>query len=172
MNIDISKIVRPICEGIEKLYELMDKELSQDWKTYTITINDVIYELDAECDPALRKIVIKQLLKDAINAYIDSFNDGNNASAFNVVEKILNGSRKEDHQFEIITEKIVSNLDEDSKPITAKPLNVDSVLVQWQDQNKFPSFDEYARTRFTDEELESIEKEAHEELDKFEDDNV
>jgi len=132
-----------IIDGIDRMYDLLDKELSQDWKTYAITINNITYELNPECDPALRDMVIKNLLKDAIIAYIDCAND----SAFNVVERILSGARKEEHQFEIIKEQIVTNLDSDGNPITAKPLNEDSVYVQWQDESKF---------KFTEDENEEI----------------
>lgn len=136
MHIDIYKGVYPIEEGIDKLYELLDKELSQDWKSYTITINDVTHEINSQCDPAIRDRVIKQLLKDAINAHID-YLDTDMDTAFNVIERIFSGERKEDHQFEIVKEEIVSNLDADGKPITAKSLDHESVYVQWQDENKF-----------------------------------
>ena len=126
-----------IQERIDELYRLINKELSQDWKSYTVTINEEELELNSECEPALRRMVIKELLKDACCAYIDNIFEDSYTSSFSVINKILNGARKEDHQFEIIKEEIVTNLDEDGNPITAKPLNEDNVLVQWQDENRF-----------------------------------
>jgi hypothetical protein len=126
-----------IDKSLDDIYELLNHELSQSWKEYTVTINDDTHELSAQSEPAIRNIVIKQLLKDALCAHIDSIGDDDNDSAFNVIERILSGARKEDHQFEIIKEEIVTNLDENGNPITAKPLNEDNVLVQWQDENRF-----------------------------------
>jgi len=167
MNLD--ELRKPLFD----LYQLLNQELSQDWKSYEITINDNTYDINQECEPAVRSMVIKQLLKDAINAHIDSIdNDDFEGVPFAVISRIFSGARKEDHQFEIIKENVVSNLDENGNPITAKPLNLDSLYIQWQDQNRFPSFDEYLKTRFTDEEIAQIEKEAQTEVLELKEGNV
>ena len=124
-------------ERIDELYRLMNKEFSQDWKSYSITIDNKEFEINHESDPALKAIVIKALLKDAVCSYIDNLFQDSCKNDFAIITRILNGARKEDHQFEIYKEEIVTNLDADDNPITAKPLNEDNVLVQWQDQNKF-----------------------------------
>lgn len=137
-------IVYNFTGSLHLLHYKLNKELSQDWKSYTITINDQTHELNPECEPEMRNIVIKQLLKDAACSYIDGMNNDseNGTPVFTVINRILSGARKEDHQFEIVKEAIVTNLDADGNPITAKPLNEDSVYVQWQDQNKFKFEDE------------------------------
>jgi hypothetical protein len=93
-----------IITGIESLYKMIYKDMSQDWKTYTVTINDVTHKLNQECDPVIKSMVIKQLLKDAINTYIDRKNDEEykDHNAFNVIERMIYSVRKEDHRFEII----------------------------------------------------------------------
>jgi hypothetical protein len=144
MDIKISNAVEmqfSISRAIFDLYMALNQELSQDWKTYTVTINDVTHELNPECEPVIRRMVVKELLKDALIAHIDSIDEDNDHTsafnAFNVIKRILSGARKEDHQFEIIKEQVVTNLDADGNSITAKPLNEDNILVQWQDETKF-----------------------------------
>ena len=135
---ELLNILSPLNQSLADIYKALNIELSQDWKTYTITINDETFELSPECEPAVREMVIKQLLKDAVIVEIDRKGDaGYQGDPFGVIIKILSGARKEDHQFEIVKEEIVTNLDEDGNPITAKPLNEDNVLVQWQDENRF-----------------------------------
>jgi len=144
MNKEFSIAHEDISSAIYSVYKLLDQELSQDWKSYTITINDVTHELNYECDPAVRDMVIKQLLKDALCAHIDNIDQDHYIAPFDIISRILNGARKEDHQFEIIKEEIVPNLDANGKPITAKPLNEESIYVQWQDQSKFKFEEENA----------------------------
>ena len=127
-----------LSKSLNQLYEALNKELSQDWKNYTITINDETFDLSSESEPEVRSVVIKQLLKDALVVLIDHKGEEDyEGNPFEVIIRILSGARKEDHQFEIVKEEIVTNLDEDGNPITAKPLNEDNVLVQWQDENRF-----------------------------------
>jgi hypothetical protein len=135
-KLDRGNIIFNLSGSIWLFYYLLDKELSQNWKSYTITINDITHELSHESEPEIRDVVIKQILKDAVCAYIDSMQECK-GEPWSVITKILSGARKEDHQFEIVKEEIVTNLDEDGNPITAKPLNEDNVLVQWQDENRF-----------------------------------
>jgi hypothetical protein len=133
---EISKIIH----GINDLYDLLYKELSQDWKSFTITVDNKVFEINSTTDAVLRSTLIKLLLKDAVSILIEDLHSDEDKpyrSAFSSINRILSGARKEDHQFEIVKEEIVSNLDADGKPITAKPLNVDSMYVQWQDQSKF-----------------------------------
>lgn len=139
MNEKYRKTLGSLLYEIIAMQALLEQELSQDWKTYTITINDQTYELNPECEPEIRSLVIKTLLTDAISSYINGicFTEHISDPSFKVITQILEGSRKEDHQFEIYKEEVVSNLDADGNPITAKPLNQDSVYVQWQDQSKF-----------------------------------
>jgi hypothetical protein len=142
---ELRNILGTLQGSLYKLYVSLEQELSQDWKTYTVTINDVTHEINPECEPAVRTVVIKQLLKDALCAQVDhEANVGDfTGDPFAVINRILSGARKEDHQFEIIKEEVVTNLDADGNPITAKPLNEENVLVQWQDQNRF-KFEENA----------------------------
>lgn len=124
--------------------KLMNNALSQDWKTYEITIGDEHFDLHATSTfdeeikmDADRKRVIKLLLMDALDRYIDQIDSEDASNPFDVINKIFSSTKKEDHQFEIIKESIVSNLDENGNPITAKPLNMDNVLVQWQNENEY-----------------------------------
>lgn len=138
MNQEYWMTLEELLTNINRLHKLLVKELSQDWKTYTITIGEETHDINSQCDPTVRSMVIKQLLQDACSGYIDNkYKEGYVGNDFSVITRILNGARKEDHQFEIIKEEIVTNLDENGNPITAKPLNEDNVLVQWQDENRF-----------------------------------
>jgi hypothetical protein len=136
MKLELYKVIYPIEEGIDKLYAFVEEQLTQDWKAFTITIDEQVYEINAETTPETKATVIKLLLKDALNAYIDHLGTDND-TAFDRIEVLSHGARKEDHQFEIVKSEVVDNLDADGQPITAKPLNEDSVYVQWQDENKF-----------------------------------
>ena len=118
-----------------EIYSQLEEELRQDWKTFSITIDDIVYDINSY-DHETRNTVIKLLLKDAFSAYLESM-DNDKIKPFEVIYRILNGARKEDHQIEIIKETYTPDLDEQGNPIKAKPLNVDSIYVQWQDQSKY-----------------------------------
>ena len=133
-HVDETKAIQ---QGINTLYKLIEIELSKDWKDYIVTINDEVFEINSECTQSVKSMVIKELLRDAITSYIDGIQKENYMDPFNVINQLFNGARKEDHQFELVKEEIVSNLDKDGIPISAKSLNHDSVFVQWQDENKF-----------------------------------
>jgi uncharacterized protein YrzB (UPF0473 family) len=118
-----------------EIYSQLEEELRQDWKTFSITIDDIVYDINSY-DHETRNTVIKLLLKDAFSAYLESM-DNDKIKPFEVIYRILNGARKEDHQIEIIKETYTPDLDDQGNPIKAKPLNVDSIYVQWQDESKY-----------------------------------
>ena len=141
MTQDIINAEIIIQESVQTLYEALIKELSQDWKNYTINIDGKVYDLNSSSDEETVSEVVKMVLKDAMIAKVESIDCDEDfyphSYAFNVINRILSGARKEDHQFERIKTEIVTNLDENGNPITAKALNQDSIYVQWQDENRF-----------------------------------
>ncbi len=134
--------------AVFNFYNVMYHALSDDWKTYEITIGDDKYDFhpattsDEKIEMAVKKKkVISYLLIDALTKYIEELGEDDDdfyKDPFKIIDRILfSATRKEDHQFEIIREEVVSNLDENGNPVTAKALNQDSVYVQWQNENNY-----------------------------------
>jgi len=138
-------------DGVKSIYNTINEELSCNWKSYDITVDDKVYHLHPASTPEEelqqerdRLEIIKFLLHDAINIMLENTINNNDESEFltpdpfSLIYKLMFPvTKQEDHQYEVYKEEIVSNLDENGVPITAKKLNMDSVHVKWQNRNEF-----------------------------------
>lgn len=130
-----------------RMYSLLSEELSRTDKCFDVEFNGFMFKFNPACtieekleQNQLRKKLITELMHEAIISMLNTIHDEEEFDGIDhwkYVKALVSGEDPRNHQFEIIKEEIVSNLDEDGKPITAKPLNHDSVYVQWQDENKF-----------------------------------
>lgn len=116
-----------------QLAVLLSYELTRPDKAFDIFYDGIVYEFspsttqdEMDNQARLASELSYRIISDCI-----TLNDWTNVIA------LVSGEDPADHQFEIIKEEIVYNLDAEGNPISAKPLNEDSVYVQWQDQNKF-----------------------------------
>ena len=129
----VIKLTNQIGKRMEKLYDLLYEELSRPDKAFDIEYDGQSYQFfppttvaEAVEQSFPRGLLICRIIKDAVND-----KDWSNVIA------LVSGADPADHQIEIIKESYDADLDQDGKQITAKPLDHDSVYVQWQDESKF-----------------------------------
>jgi hypothetical protein len=147
---DATYFTNSIKDNIHQLYCLLHEALSRPDKSFDIQIGERNFKLypstseQEEKEQYMeRETLIQFLIRAAIIDYMDSLIDTNESDPWKNIIGLISGEDPADHQFEIIKEEVVTNLDADGNPITAKPLNDENVLVQWQDQNRF-KFEENA----------------------------
>ena len=146
-GLEIHRLTCMITGYLWKLCGLLHKELSRPDKSIDVVYDGVNYNFnpattkeDKKKQRRLRKKLFNKLLRASFKSMLDTINseyDFDNTDHWKVICALVSGEDPADHQFEIIKEEIVSNLDENGKPIAAKPLNMNNVLVQWQDESKF-----------------------------------
>ena len=100
----IERITSELEESLYELHRVLYREFSQDWKSFTININDKIYEIDALATKETKNEVIKYLIIDVVNFLLENseiFTDADDIrDPYNVIHSILNGARTEDNQKE------------------------------------------------------------------------
>lgn len=136
-----------INKSMFELYTLVDKELSRPEKSFDIMYESINYrfhpsttddERSNQC--YLRKELLACMFEDALLNMVYTIHDNDQYHERNHWENIVHlvsGADPADHQIEIIKETYTPDLDEQGNPIKAKPLNMDSIYVQWQDESKF-----------------------------------
>jgi hypothetical protein len=147
----VIELTEQIESCIHKLINLMADELQCPEKLFSVDFKGEHFEFhyapdfasdDAREQYKLRTHFFHLLLNDAFCKSVKiwcpyptfDFTDG--APWKNIIG-LVSGADPEDHKFEIIKETYIPDLDKQGNPITAKPLNQDSIYVQWQDENRF-----------------------------------
>jgi hypothetical protein len=130
-----------------QLYILLHESLSRPDKSFEINYDGTDYhlyppttEIEQKEQYELRNELINCLLHDAAYDMIDTLpnsDDYHEIDHWGNIIALVSGEDPSNHQFEIVKSEVVDNLDADGNPISAKPLDHDSVYVQWQDENKF-----------------------------------
>jgi hypothetical protein len=155
----INNITESITANLWNLHHFLNIELSRPEKSFDIEFNGRMFKfnpawtIEEKLEQAqLRKTLITELMHEAMMSMLNTIHDEEEYEKdhWTFVLALVRGEDPRNHQFEIISEEVVSNLDEDGKPITSKPLNEESILVQWQDQNKgiFPSLEEELKEQY------------------------
>lgn len=167
-GMEINNITETITASLWNLYNLLNIELSRPEKSFDIEFNGRMYKFNPAwtieeklAQGQLRKSLITELMHEALMSMLHTIGDEEEYARdhWTFILALVRGEDPRNHQFEIIKEEIVSNLDEDGKPITAKPLNMDNVLVQWQDESKeiFPSLEEELKEQYEKNASEAVE---------------
>ena len=139
---------RKIKNNVSAIYTLLDKLLCRSDMSFDIQIGDeyfnfytpLSFEEKVEQSNSRHKL-IKFLIQDALNCLASTVGDDEEyweIEPWRNIKGLVSGADPADHQIEIIKEDVkIVDLDEQGNPIKAKPLNMDSIYVQWQDQSKF-----------------------------------
>lgn len=130
-----------------EIASILSRALSRPDKSFHIVYAGEEYNLfpatteqEREEQFMLREKLIIALIGEGLRSMFDTLHNEHlyeNTDHWKHMRALVSGEDPANHQFEIVKSEVVSNLDADGNPITAKPLNEDSVYVQWQDENKF-----------------------------------
>lgn len=170
-------------DTIVKIYKFIDETISAKGKSFEFRWRKGFYRYDPpftlkdkKAMDKMRDKIAKFLIRDAFNVLLkelplqdDHHYEWDIGRAFNRISQLEFSKPIDYYALEKINPDEVKpvDLDEQGNPIKAKPLNMNSIYVQWQDESKFPrnkSFDDLMKTRLTEEEIETIESEAIQEL--------
>jgi hypothetical protein len=140
---DLREYIKQIDTATYNLKNKLHEIFSLNHKNYLITYRGKIYDIhqptnkeDERHQKKIRNQIIKGLLKDCYRSMVNGYYL---YEAYNVITAFTRGAELEDHQIDK-SERVVytPDLDKDGNQVTAKPLNQDSIYVQWQDISKYP----------------------------------
>jgi hypothetical protein len=140
-------------ESIKTIYKFIDDTLQSKGKSYKITYRNKEYIFDPPFTleekkkmDKMREKIAKIMLRDVFNMFLKqlpiSYNideDWWSADAFRIISQLEALKPIEYYAIDKIHREVYTpDLDKDGKQITSKPLNQDSIYVQWQDISKYP----------------------------------